>query len=245
MSTDKQVAFITGANRGIGRETARELGELGLTVVLGSRELAKGEAAAADLRAQGLDAEAVHFDALRPQTFDTVFSHLEKRYGKLDILVNNAGINPGNPGSKSARSVSSEILREIFETNFIAVVALTQKLLPLLEKSSSARIVNVSSIVGSLALQSMPHSPIEAAKDFGYNASKTALNAFTIHLAYDLRDTPIKVFSADPGWVKTDMGGPHALLELSEGGKSTAQIANFPPAVPSGGFFRGSEGIVW
>jgi NAD(P)-dependent dehydrogenase (short-subunit alcohol dehydrogenase family) len=242
---DSRVVFITGANRGIGRETARELGELGLTVVIGARDLAKGEAAAAELRARGLAVEAILCDVRRPETVRGVFDYFDKKYGRLDILINNAAIHPGIPTANLASMIAPDLLRDIFETNFIAVVALTQALLPLLRKAPSGRILNLSSIVGSLTMQTRPNSPIEDAKDLGYNASKTALNAFTIHLAHELRETSIKVFSVDPGWVKTSMGGPRATLEVSAGGQSSAQVAMLPDDVPSGGFFRGAEAIPW
>jgi NAD(P)-dependent dehydrogenase (short-subunit alcohol dehydrogenase family) len=242
---DRRIAFITGANRGIGRETARELGELGFVVLLGTRDVTKGEAAAADLVAAGIDATAIHFDALRPETFDAVYEFVAERFGRLDLLVNNAAIHPGAPAHNTATSIGSDLLRDIFETNFIAVVALTQRLLPLLERAPSGRIINVSSIVGSLTLQRTPDTGIEDAKDLGYNASKTALNAFTVHLAHELRNTRITVHSVDPGWVKTEMSGPRATLELSEGGRSCAYVASLPADTPSGTFSRGPDPLPW
>jgi NAD(P)-dependent dehydrogenase (short-subunit alcohol dehydrogenase family) len=137
------------------------------------------------------------------------------------------------------------VLRKIFDTNFFAQVALTQTLLPLIEKSEAGRIVNLSSILGSLGLQADPKSPIYHAKAFAYDASKTALNAFTVHLAYDLRDTKIKVNSAHPGWVKTDMGGPQAAMELSEGGKTSVELATLPADGPTGGYFHLGQALPW
>lgn len=136
-------------------------------------------------------------------------------------------------------------MRKIFDTNFFAQVALTDALLPLLKKSPAGRIVNLSSIIGSLTLHADPTSPIYDAKSFAYDASKTALNAFTIHLAWDLRDTKIKVNSAHPGWVKTDMGGPNAPMELSEGGKTSAALATLPDDGPTGGFFHLGQPLPW
>jgi NAD(P)-dependent dehydrogenase (short-subunit alcohol dehydrogenase family) len=130
-----------------------------------------------------------------------------------------------------------EILRETFETNFFGTVALTQCLLPLIRKAADGRIVNVSSILGSLTLHSDPASPIYSHKVFAYDASKTALNAFTVHLAYELRNTSIKVNSAHPGWVKTEMGGEGASLEISEGGKTSAWLATLPADGPTGGYY--------
>lgn len=252
MDSQDKVAFITGANKGLGFETARELGELGIAVVMGSRDESKGQAAAEALKAKGIEkVEAVRFDVNRPEDHQWIARHLEERFGKLDILVNNAGISrdPGDFGDaggiNSTSTVTSEVLRETFDTNFFAVVALTQTLLPLIRRAPAGRIVNLSSILGSLGLHGDPKSPIYAMKAFAYDASKTALNAFTVHLAHELRDTKIKVNSAHPGWVKTDMGGLAAPMELSEGGKTSVQLATLPDDGPTGGFFHLGKPIPW
>jgi NAD(P)-dependent dehydrogenase (short-subunit alcohol dehydrogenase family) len=247
----KKVAFITGANRGIGLETARGLGRLGVAVVLGSRDEANGRVAVDLLRTEGIEAEAVHFDINRPEGYRAIARHLESRYGKLDILVNNAGVQLentdfGKPGGFNTTStVDPEILRKTFETNFFGVVALTQTLLPLLRKAPAGRIVNLSSVLGSLTLHSDPSSPIYDKKAFAYDASKTALNAFTVHLAQELCETKIKVNAAHPGWVKTDMGGSSAPLEVSEGGKTSVQLATLPDAGPTGGYFHLGQPLPW
>src|SRR3954467_15693777 len=205
MAVQGKVAFITGANKGIGLETARGLGELGIAVVLGSRDEAKGRAAADTLKGEGIkDVEAVRFDVTRPEDHQAIARHLEERYGKLDILVNNAGValedsDFGAPGGfNTTATVSPEILRRFFETNFFAVVALTQALLPLIRKAPAGRIVNLSSVLGSLALHSDPSSGIYDKKAFAYDASKTALNAFTVHLAKELRGTNSNVKTGMP-----------------------------------------------
>jgi len=246
-----KVAFITGANRGLGLETARALGKQGIVVVLASRDREKGEASAAKLRDEGITAESLGFDLTKSQDYQNASDYFAKKYGRLDILVNNAGVwkesDTSSPSSvpKPASAVSPEILRETFETNFFATVALTQKLLPLIRKAPAGRIVNVSSILGSLTLHADPASPIYAFKVFAYDASKAALNAFTVHLAYELRDTKIKVNSAHPGWVKTDMGGPNATMEVSEGGKTSAQLATLPEDGPTGGFYHLGQPVPW
>jgi NAD(P)-dependent dehydrogenase (short-subunit alcohol dehydrogenase family) len=252
MDSQKKVAFITGANKGIGLETARGLGGLGVTVVLGCRDAAKGREAAARLRAEGPgEFEDVRFDVTRPEDHTAIFDHLEKRYGKLDILVNNAGIMLDSPdfvrpgGNNTTPTVTPDVLRKTFETNFFALVALTQVLLPLVRKAPAGRIVNLSSILGSLALHADPKSPIYGSKSFAYDASKTALNAFTVHLAHALRDTKIKVNSAHPGWVKTDMGGASAPLEVSEGGKTSVELATLADDGPTGGFFHVGKPLPW
>jgi NAD(P)-dependent dehydrogenase (short-subunit alcohol dehydrogenase family) len=236
-----KVALITGANRGIGFETARGLGEMGIQVVLGSRELERGRKAASLLAARGIAAEAVKLDVTLPADHRQTRDYLADRFGRLDILVNNAAILVRDSSSLEQR----EELRGVLETNFFGTVELTQALLPLMRKAPSGRIVNVSSIVGSLTLHSDLKSRIYNSKLFSYDASKTALNAFTVHLAYDLRDTGIKVNSADPGWVKTEMGGEHALLEVSEGARTSVRLATLPDDGPSGGFFRLDEAIPW
>jgi NAD(P)-dependent dehydrogenase (short-subunit alcohol dehydrogenase family) len=248
---DGKVAFITGANRGLGLETARELGKLGIVVVLGSRDSKKGEAAAAELRDEGITAESLGFDVTKSKDHQKAYDYFAKKYGRLHILVNNAGvlkesqISAIGSGPNPVSAVSSEVLRETFETNFFAPVALTQKLLPLIRKAPAGRIVNVSSILGSLTLHSDPNSPIYPFKTFAYDASKAALNAFTVHLAYEVRDSKIKVNSAHPGWVKTEMGGPNAPMEPSEGGKTSAQLASLADDGPSGGFFHLGEALPW
>jgi NAD(P)-dependent dehydrogenase (short-subunit alcohol dehydrogenase family) len=187
----------------------------------------------------------------RPEDHREIAHHLEKRYGKLDILVNNAAImlDPldfGAPGgSNTTTTVPFDDLRKTFETNFFAVVALTRALLPLIRKAPAGRIVNLSSILASLTLHSDPSSPIYSAKSFAYDTSKTALNAFTVHLAHELKDTPIKVNSAHPGWVKTDMGGPSAPMELSDGGKTSVELATLPDDGPTGGYFHLGKPIPW
>ena len=252
MASQEKVAFITGANKGIGLETARGLGELGVAVVMASRDEAKGRAAADTLRSEGIKSvEAVRFDVTRPEDHREIARHLEARYGKLDILVNNAGVvledaDFGAPGGfNTTTTVTPEVLRQTFETNFFAVVALTQALLPLIRKAPAGRIVNLSSVLGSLTLHSDPSSPIYDKKAFAYDASKTALNAFTVHLAQALRGTTIKVNSAHPGWVKTDMGGSAAPMEVSEGGKTSVQLATLPDDGPTGGYFHLGRPLPW
>jgi len=241
-----KVAFITGANRGIGFETAKGLGELGITVVLGARDLTKGQAAAKQLQALGIKAEAIAYDAAQPASGDAAYEYFDQHFGKLDILVNNAGMLIEQiMGKNNSSSVSTDVLQQTFQTNLFAVVALTQKLLPLIRKAPAGRIVNLSSILGSLTLHSMPNSPIDPAKSFAYNASKAALNVYTIHLAHELRDTNIKVNSAHPGWVKTELGGPNAPMEVADSGKTSVQLATLDDNGPSGGFIHEGEPLPW
>ena len=245
----QRIAFITGGNRGLGFQTALDLKDSNVKVVIGSRDRAQGEKAVEKLRAAGVDADLLQFDITKPSDYQAAYEYFDSRFGRLDILVNNAGIAagkfPGTGPEHSASEVPSDVLRKVFETNFFAQVALTDALLPLVKKSPAGRIVNLSSILGSLTLHADPNSPLYHAKSFAYDASKTALNAFTIHLAYELRDTNIKVNSAHPGWVKTDMGGEHATMELSEGGKTSAALATLPDDGPSGGYFHLGKPLPW
>jgi NAD(P)-dependent dehydrogenase (short-subunit alcohol dehydrogenase family) len=252
MSDTAKVAFITGGNRGLGLETARILGKQGITVILGSRDLKKGQEAAEKLRGEGATSvEAVRFDVNQTADHQEVHDYIAKKYGKLDILINNAGVldeggaGPGSANFNTTISVGQDNLRKTFETNFFQPIALTVTLLPLVRKAPAGRIVNLSSVLGSLTLHSDPKSPIYGKKAFAYDASKTALNAFSVHLAQELRDTPIKVNSAHPGWVKTEMGGESAPMELSEGGKTSAQLATLGADGPTGGFFHLGQPLPW
>lgn len=241
----KQVALITGANKGIGLETARQLGAQGITILLGARDLAKGEEAAATLKKEGIDARAVKLDVNDPADYATVAKAIEKDFGVLDILVNNAGVMIDNRGPNETSTTSADVLRKTFDTNFFAVVGLTQALLPLLRKSKAGRIVNLSSILGSLTLHATKGSYVYDAKTFAYNSSKAALNSFTIHLAHELANTNIKVNSAHPGWVKTDMGGEGAVMELADGAKTSVELATLPDDGPTGGYFHMGQAISW
>ena len=241
----KKVALITGANRGIGLETARQLGAQGVIVLLAARDLAKAEAAAAGLKKEGIDARAVKLDMNDPTDYAAVAGKIEKEFGVLDILVNNAGIFLDGRGPNATSTTSEDVLRKTFDTNFFRVVSLTQVLLPLLRKSKAGRIVNLSSILGSLTLHSTKGSPIYDAKTFAYNASKSALNAFTVHLAHELAETRIKVNSAHPGWVKTEMGGEGATLEIADGATTSVKLATLPEDGPTGGYFHLGEPLPW
>jgi len=233
---EKKIALITGANKGIGLETARQLAGLGYQVLLGARKEAEGRAAA-----ESIGVQFVHLDMSDPATFRAAADKIAAEYGRLDVLVNNAGIGPDN-GLKPSESPMA-MIRETFETNVFAVVELTQVLLPLLRKSDAGRVVNLSSILGSLTMNSDYAAPVW--RSFGYNGSKAALNMFTATLAFELKDTPIKVNSAHPGWVKTDLGGEGASLEVSDGAKTSVRLATLPADGPTGGYFHGEDRLPW
>lgn len=244
MSQNK-VALITGANKGIGFESAKQLGKLGITVLIGARDPKKGEQAAANLRSMECDAQALTIDVTDLNSIKTAASTIEKKFGKLDILINNAGIMIASGDGPIASSVPIEVYKETFDTNFFGLIAVTQAMLPLLKKSSSGRIVNLSSILGSVGEHSDTNSSIYHAKYAAYDSTKAAVNMFTNHLAYELKETNIKVNAAHPGWVKTDMGGEMAPMELEDGAKTSVWLATLTDEGPSGGFYHQGVHMRW
>ncbi len=240
----KKIALVTGANKGLGLETARQLAEAGVTVLMAARNKDRGTEAVKKLKSEGLDVSFVQLEVTSEGEIDALVKHIDHTYEKLDILVNNAGImHRGEPtGVNTAEIVQPQVLKETFDVNFFSLVVLTQKMLPLLKKSDAGKIINVSSILGSNTVQSDESSPWSGIKPFAYNASKSALNSFTVHLAAALKDTHIKVNSAHPGWVKTDLGGKNAPLEAREGAKTSVSlsIAEF-----TGKFIHEGEEIAW
>ena len=235
----EKVAFISGANRGIGFETAKKLAEQGIKVILGSRDLNKGEMAQKELAALGAEVDLVQYDAKDMDAPQRVYQYISEKYHKLDILINNAGVLlTGNLFVTNSSTVSDDDVKETFQVNLFSVISLTQALLPLIKKSNAGRIVNVSTILSSLTLHSAKDSPIQPAKEFAYNASKTALNAYTVHLASELKDTKIKVNSGHPGWVKTELGGPNAPMEVKDSYETSLYLATLDKDGPSGGLFH-------
>jgi NAD(P)-dependent dehydrogenase (short-subunit alcohol dehydrogenase family) len=240
----KKLALVTGANKGIGYETARQLGKQGFHVLVAARDEKRGADAVAKLKGDGVSAQFLKLDVTSDADRKAVARHIAEAHGgRLDVLVNNAAINID--GNAKPSDLSREVLRQTFDANFFAVVALTQELLPFVRRSDAGRIVNLSSGLASLTLHSDPSWPFYNYKPLAYDASKTALNAFTLHLAHELKDTPIKVNAADPGWVKTDMGGAGAELELQEGAETSVWLATLPADGPTGGFFHRGERHPW
>jgi NAD(P)-dependent dehydrogenase (short-subunit alcohol dehydrogenase family) len=244
--SDTKIALITGANKGLGLETGRQLGKLGYTVLLGSRDALNGEVAARQLRDDGVDARVVKLDVGKQSDVDAAAAMIEADYGHLNVLVNNAGVMIEKGWTKNTTSETTlDNLRATFETNLFAVFAVTKAMLPLLRKSPAGRIVNVSSILGSVSLQATKGSPTYNTKLFAYNASKAALNMLTISLAHELRATKIKVNSAHPGWVKTDLGGSAAPMNVVDGAKTEVELATLAEDGPTGGFFHLGQAIAW
>jgi NAD(P)-dependent dehydrogenase (short-subunit alcohol dehydrogenase family) len=239
-----KVALVTGANKGIGLETARQLAARGVSVIVAARDERKAESAAVVLRSEGLTANALQLDVTSTDSINQAAEAVHVDHGRLDILINNAGVLLDD-GDKRASEQSLKLWRDTFETNLFGTVAVTKAFLPLLLRSPAARIVNVSSVLGSLTLRSDPGSRIYDSRFPAYDASKSAINAWTLSLARELRDTPVKVNSAHPGYVKTDMGGSGALLEISEGAKTSVALALLEADGPSGGFFHMGKPLPW
>jgi len=217
-----RIALVTGANRGIGLEIARQLTGAGVRVIIGARDRDRARAAVEALASDGLAAETVRLDLADPESIAAAAREIETRHGRLDILVNNAGIfdfADGPPGKAAIDAV-----RRTMEINFIGTLAVTQAMLPLLRAAPTGRIVNLSSALGSLTLGSDPGSTYYAQQFIGYNASKAALNMLTVGLTAELRDTAIKVNSVSPGFVKTDLTG-HGDMTPEEGARLPVRYA--------------------
>ncbi|KAF1723015.1 SDR family oxidoreductase [Pseudoxanthomonas wuyuanensis] len=248
MNSSSKIALVTGATRGIGRETVRQLAEAGVHTLLAGRNREKAVQAALDLQAQGLPVEAITLDVTDPASIAAAASEVEQRHGRLDILVNNAGILVDDP-SRQVSEQSLQAWRTTFDTNVFGLIAVTQAFLPLLRKSAAGRIVNVSSALGSVALHSDPSSFIYDFKLPAYNVSKSAVNAWTVQLAYELKDSGIKVNTIHPGYVKTDMnhveGEQRGELDVPDGARTSVRLALIDNDGPTGGFFYLDQVLPW
>ena len=240
-TTTAKVALITGANKGIGFEVARQLGKAGCTVLMGAREASRGQQAAETLQGEKLDARAIAIDLLDRDSIAKAAATVEAEFGRLDILVNNAGI--GAPGDGPPSQSSLDAIEKTMQTNFVGTVAVTQAMLPLLRKAPAGRIVNVSSGLGSLTQHGDPGWEFAPVKILGYCASKAALNMLTVQLAWELRDTAIKVNSADPGYTATDLNQHRGPQTVEEGARETVRLALLPADAPTGAFLD-MKGIV-
>ena len=239
--SEKKIALVTGANRGLGFEISRQLALQHIKVVMAVRDSVKGRIAVEQLLRNSLDVEFQQLNVTDLKSIKSVYNYLNKKYGKLDILVNNAGICLD--GEQKPSEISLNVVRQTLETNFIGAIATTQMLLPLIFKSEAGRIVNMSSGRGSLTQHS--DSQNNYAKTLAYNSSKTALNAFTVMLAAELNNTNIKVNSADPDWCRTDMGTEVARYSVEEGADTPVWLATLPTDGFTGGFFNSRNLIPW
>jgi NAD(P)-dependent dehydrogenase (short-subunit alcohol dehydrogenase family) len=237
-----RTALVTGANKGIGYEIAAGLGARGWRVGVGARDDGRREAAVAALRAGGADAFGVPLDVTDDASATAAVALVEERAGGLDVLVNNAGITGGVPQEPTTVDVAT--VRAVVETNVLGVIRVTNAVLPMLRRSASPRIVNMSSGVGSLTRQSADGGdtgPIAVA----YSPSKTFLNAVTVQYAKELRDTAILVNAACPGFVATDLNGFRGVRTPQQGAAIAVRLATLPDDGPSGGFFEDAGVVPW
>ena len=243
MNMQNRSALVTGANKGIGFETARQLAQQGLTVWLGARDDARGEAAALALAGEG-DVRFVNLDVTDSDSVDAALERIERESGSLDVLVNNAGIavaeGEGLPGT-----VDPETIRKTLDVNFYGALRVTQAFLPLVRKASAGRIVNVSSSMGSLGSLSSPEDPWADFATFAYPVSKTMINALTAWLALELRGTDVKVSSVCPGFNATELNGHQGTQHPAEGARVVVYAANLSPDSASGTFFDVSGPVAW
>ncbi len=248
---DKPVALVTGANKGIGLQIAKELAAHGFTVLIGSRNLERGETAASSV---GADAHAVQLDVTNQTSIAAAAERIRNEFGRLDVLVNNAAISHvDKPGwsledmakSNRASVASLDEVRTVFETNVFGVLAVTQAMLPLLREAPAARIVNVSSGVGSLTINSDPASPFRSMFDAVYCPSKTALNAITLAFAIELESTGIKVNAADPGFIATDLNHFAGTGTVQQGARTPVRLALLDANGPTGTFSGENGPLPW
>jgi NAD(P)-dependent dehydrogenase (short-subunit alcohol dehydrogenase family) len=226
------IALITGANKGIGFETASQLGARGAIVLAGARDEARGRQAEQALRDGGADARFVLLDATDAKSAQEAADWIDREYGRLDILVNNAGIAAGG-GPPSQTDLDR--MREVYETNVFGVITVTNAMLPLLRRAPAARIVNVSSEVGSITATTNPESPLgQMPASLAYPSSKSALNMITAMYAKELRDTPVKVNAANPGYTATDLNRHSGFRSVAEGAEASVHLATLGPDGPSG-----------
>jgi len=249
MNTSSRIALVTGATRGIGLETVRQLAASGVHTLLAGRNRERAVEAALKLQADGLPVEAIALDITNAADIASAAKAIEDRHGRLDILVNNAGILADDP-QLGAAGQSIDTWRTTFETNVFGLIATTQALLPLLHRSTAGRIVNVSSLLGSISAHQDPESFIYDFKGVpAYNVSKSAVNAWTVHLAHVLADSGIKVNTIHPGYVRTDMNKAgdeqNGELEIADGARTSVRLALLDDTGPSGGFFYFDQVLPW
>jgi NAD(P)-dependent dehydrogenase (short-subunit alcohol dehydrogenase family) len=233
-TTSQQIALVTGANKGLGRETARRLAAAGMTVLAGARDAGRGQAAAAELAVDDADVRFLHLDVTDADSVKRAAAWIEETFGRLDVLVNNAGISVENRAPVT--EVTADQMRRTYETNVFGVVTVTNTLLPLLRRAQGARIVNVSSMLGSLSMAADPQGAWPGPFLLAYNSSKTALNALTVTWASALRAEGIMVNSADPGYVATDLNHHSGNSTVEQGAEIIVALATLAGDGPTGTF---------
>ena len=242
----QQIALVTGANKGLGRETARRLAATGMTVLAGARDAGRGRAAAEELAADGAEVRFLPLDVTDADSVKRAAGWIEEAFGRLDVLVNNAGISVENRAPVT--EVTADQMRRTYETNVFGVVTVTNTMLPLLRRAGNARIVNVSSMLGSLAMTAAPEGPFsgwQGALLLAYNSSKTALNALTVVWAAALRAEGIKVNSADPGYVATDLNHHSGNSTVEQGAEIIVALATLGQDGPTGTFQAAAGSRPW
>ncbi|TDK37336.1 SDR family oxidoreductase [Rhizobium deserti] len=240
--TSKTV-LITGANKSIGLETARQLGALGYRVWLGSRDIERGSVAAAQLRNEGYDIRVLAIDVTSDESVQAAESLVRSEDGKLNVLINNAGILGGQPTVPSQQPVDE--IREVYETNVFGAIRVTQTFLPLLKAAGHANVVMVSSGLGSLGWLSDPTNQFFGVNILGYNSSKSALNAVTVSFAKELAEAGVKVNSADPGYTATDFNDHSGYRTVEQAAAGIVWLANQDSSGPTGGFYFEQSQVPW
>ncbi len=245
----EKIALVTGANKGIGYEIAWQLASGGARVLLGARDRQRGEDAAAAMRDAGLDVSPIALDVTDPDTIRAAVAHIDERFGRLDVLVNNAGIS-GNFAKQTPSTADVGTIREVFETNFFGVMEVSNAMIPLLFRSPSPRIVNMSSSIGSLTLATDPNDyRSQAPARVAYPPSKTALNMLTVQYARELRGRGVLVNLADPGLTDTDfirntgggVGGQRPTRTAAQAARVAVRLATLGPDGPTGMFFNDED----
>jgi NAD(P)-dependent dehydrogenase (short-subunit alcohol dehydrogenase family) len=230
-----KIALITGANKGIGFETARQLGDRGMTVLVGARDGERGREAAQVLIKDGIDARFVRLDVTDAGSVQAAAEWVDAEFGRLDVLINNAGTATVSRRGFPPSQTSLEDMRAVYEINVFGVITVTNAMLPLLRRAEAARIVNVSSEVGSITSQSDPASPLsQMPPSVQYPSSKAALDMVTVMYAKELKDTPIKVNAANPGYTATDFNGHRGFRTAAEGAEPSVYLATLGDDGPTG-----------
>jgi NAD(P)-dependent dehydrogenase (short-subunit alcohol dehydrogenase family) len=240
---DKKVALVTGANKGIGFEIARQLAQKKIAVLVGARDPDRGMTACERLQSEGLDAHFITVDVVRATSIEAAIGKIKDDFGRLDILVNNAGIQIDT--QSGILQLDPVVFQNTLETNSFGPLLLVQGAVRLMQTNEYGRIVNMASTLGSLAEIARPDSPYDAVLAPAYRLSKTLLNGITVLLAKELRGSNILVNSLCPGWVRTEMGGEEAPLSPAQGADTAVWLATLPDDGPTGGFFRERQPIPW
>lgn len=235
--SDRPVAVVTGANRGLGLAAAEGLARRGYAVVLTARSAKKAAAAADFLIEQGLDVTPQMADVSEPLSLEPLGQLVDEKFGRIDVLINNAGIFPESDADCSVFDSPFELIEKAFRTNTLGALAVARVLVPIMKRRRQGCIVNVSSGMGGITEMNGGNP--------AYRFSKAALNALTRILADELKNTQIRVNSVCPGWVRTDMGGPGAKRSVEEGVEGILWAATLPPDGPTGGFFRDGNPLQW